>query len=177
MGKDAPTDSGDYDLRSRDLRTHFGAFTKKKLPNDSLCALSLACSRLPPKHIGYMAWLTVVSGTDLFAKPLADWCVGLGDHIHSVKLKRRKRFRMYCESWEPKWGRQACLHGLAVGTFGARQVPGVNVREEQFGVSGKTYQKIRDFVGGCISLGINQYEDEISRAMRLKFHDEFDGVG
>jgi hypothetical protein len=169
----AMTDVGCYDVRGRDLRTYFGAFTRRHLPEDALCALSLASSALPDNHAGYMAWMTIISGTDLFAKQLGEWAIGLGTYIHSARFRRNRRFRAYCEGWRPEWGKRACLDGLILGLFGPNHVPGSHIRAEEFGISDNTYRKIRDFVGGATSLAAMQYEESIQWVMRRNLREHY----
>lgn len=169
MAMDGPTPAvGCYDLRGEDICSYFGAFTRRQLPESALCALSLAASRFPPSHIGYMAWITAVSGTTLFAPAIRNWAIGLGTYIHGARL-RRTRLRQFCPGWKPEWGRQACLDGVGSALFGRSSIPSAASRAEQFGVSDKTYSKMRDFIEGSFLICQNQYQDAIQRVMHHSF--------
>lgn len=169
MGKDAPVEQAAcYDLRAADISTYYARFGHRRLPHGALMALSAASAALPPRHIGYMAWLTNVAGVDYFAPHLKQWAQSLGAHIANANVRAGHRRAKYCAAWRDDWGRQACLDGLSLGMFGRNYVVGSHVRAQQFDCRDEDYRKIRDFVGGAVGMAISQFECELRRAV-LKY--------
>jgi hypothetical protein len=175
MGMDPSTDVGCYDTRGRDLRTYYAGFTRRPMPDEAIIALSWAGSVFPDAHPGYMAWLTTVTQTDMFAARLTNWAVALGRTIAGARI-RRARTRVYCEAWAPEWGRRAAIDGVILALFGRGHIPGAAVRAEEFGIARETYSKIRDFVGGSLILATNQYEDSLQWVVRHRVSKRLSGT-
>lgn len=157
----------DYDIRGSDLRQYYASFTRRALPDGAIWRLSLASSCLPQEHPGYMAWLTLVSGTDRFCVELQDWAVGLGATVAAMKPKRGQRAVTFVPSYRHEWGRQASLDGLYMALWGDESVPAILARADAFGCDRDAYKRVRDFVAGAILLGIWQYEDALRWAHRV----------
>lgn len=162
MGNEAAiTMVGDWDLKAPDIRQYYAGYARRALPEGALWRLSLATSCLPDHHPGFMAWITLVSGTDRFGEKLADWAVGLGETIARMKPKLKLRRRTFVASYDPAWGKQAALDGLIVALFGEAQATPINERAKQYGCDWHAYARLRAFVAGAILLSTSQFEDAL----------------
>lgn len=164
---DAIQVQADYAIKGPDLRSYYAGFTRRALPEGAIWRLSLASSCLPTGHPGYMAWMTMVAGTERFCPELQRWAVGLGATIARMKPKLKARGRTYVASYDHAWGKQASLDGLMLALFGAESVPAVLERAEDFGCDRDAYKRIRSFVAGAILLSIWQYEDALVWAHKV----------
>lgn len=158
---------GDWDVRGADLRSYYAGFTRRALPEGAIWRLSLASSCLPTGHPGYMAWMTMVAGTDRFTPQLYDWAVGLGATIAAMKPKLKMRARVYVPSYDHAWGKQASIDGLNLAIFGADHVPAIAARADEFQCDRDAYKRIRNFVAGAILLAQWQYEDALRWAHKV----------
>lgn len=158
----------DYSVRGPDLRSYYAGFTRRALPEGAIWRLSLASSCLPTGHPGYMAWMTMVAGTERFCPELQRWAVGLGATIARMKPKLRARGRTYVASYDHAWGKQASLDGLICALFSRdTDVPAIAARADEFKCDRDAYRRIRDFVAGAMLLSIDQYEDALVWAHRV----------
>lgn len=158
---------GDWDIRGTDLRSYYAGFTRRALPDGAIWRLSLASSVLPTGHPGYMAWLTMVSGTERFCVELQRWAIGLGETVAAMKPKLRRRARTFVSSYEPEWGQQASLDGLCMALWGEAALPAVSARADEYGCDRDAYKRIRDFVAGALILAAWQYEDSLRWAHKV----------
>lgn len=156
-----------YDIRGTDLRSYYACFTRRALPDGAIWRLSLASSCLPEGHPGYMAWLTLVSGTDRFGPKLHDWALGLAATIAVMKPKLRTRARTYVASYDHTWGRQAAVDGLNFALYGEKAIPSIRQQAECFGCDREAYGRIRNFVAGAIVMTMQQYEDALQWAHKV----------
>lgn len=155
------------DVKGPDLRSYYACFTRRALPEGAIWRLALASSCLPSGHPGYMAWMTMVSGTERFTPLLHDWAVGLGATIARMKPRLKTRRREFVASYDHEWGRQASVDGLAMAILGAHNVPSLRERADTFNCDREAYQRIRDFVSGAILLASWQYEDALRWAHKV----------
>lgn len=167
MGAAEQIQVGDYDIRSQDLQQYYASFCRRALPEGALWRLALASSCLPEGHPGYMAWLTMVSGTERFGPQLHDWALGLGATIAHMKPKLRTRARTYVASYDHSWGRQAAADGLNIALYGRKSVPSIREQAEALECDREAYGRIRNFVAGAILLAVEQYEDALKWAHRV----------
>lgn len=168
MGNEATVRAtGDWDIRGADLRAYYAGFARRVLPDGAIWRLSLAQSCLPAGHIGYRAWLTLVSGTERFVPEMQEWAIGLGQEIARMKPRLRTRAREYVPSYREDWGRQASLDGLGMAILGKDKAPSISSRATEFGCDWNAYQRIRDFVAGSVALGMWQYEDALRWAHKV----------
>ncbi len=154
--------SGDYDNKSFDLRTYYAGFTRRPMPEWSLKALSKASSHFIKGHIGYDAWITMVSGTEdrpVNLRQVEDWAIGAAGQIATTKPRLRFRSRTYTPSYDPSWGRFAAIDAARLAVFGMAPAPWPRAKE--LGCDYEAYLRIRNFVGGAIVLAMNQYEIEL----------------
>lgn len=158
---------GDYDVKGRDLRQYYAIFTRRALPDGAIWRLALASTCLPGGHPGYMAWMTVISGTERFCPELQRWAVGLGSTVARMKPRIRKNAREFVPSYRHEWGRQASLDGLCMALFGRDKVPATLARAESLGCERASYARVRNFVAGAILLSMQQYEDALQWAHRV----------
>lgn len=167
MGACERIEVGDYDLRGGDLRSYYAGFTRRSMPDGAIWRLSLASSCLPEGHPGYMAWLTVASGSDRFRPKLHDWAMGLAATVAVMKPRLKARRRTYVASYDHAWGRQAAADGLNLALYGGKHVPSLREQAEVLGCDREAYGRIRAFVAGAILLAISQYEDALKWAHRV----------
>lgn len=148
---------GDWDLRGVDIETRYAKFSSEPLGDEDMMALGKARMVIPSASIGDKLFLTHVSDCRCYHTHLADWALMVADGIAKSQHRKRggKRYRTYCEGYQPEWGAQAALDGIALAMFG--QCPSLESRAEWFGIAPQTYRKIRDFVGGVAVEAITEF--------------------
>ena len=159
--------TGDWDIKSQDLRQYYASFTRRALPEGAIWRLSLATSCLPPGHVGYRVWLTMVAGTERFVPELQQWAIDLGEAIAQMKPRLRHRAREYVPSYRTDWGEQAALDGFGIAVLGRAAAPSISSRVDTYGCDWDSYQRIRDFVAGAMLLAQWQYEDALKWAHKV----------
>lgn len=167
MGAVERIEVGDYDIKGRDLRQYYASFTRRALPDGAIWRLALASTCLASGHPGYMAWMTVTSGTERFCPELQRWAVGLGATVARMKPRLHKNAREFVPSYRHEWGRVAALDGLGVALFGQDSVPAASARAAEHDCDRDAYRRIRSFVAGAIVLAMQQYEDSLRWAHRI----------
>lgn len=150
---------GDWDMRGRDVDQRYARWTLEALTDDEMLALGKAAMVQPPGSVADQLFLTSRSECDCYGESLVRWGLMVADGIAKARYRHPggQRYRAYCEGYDPLWGRQAVLDGLALAMFGPSKVTGLTERAAQFQVGAHTYQKIRDFVGGIAAEGIGDF--------------------
>jgi hypothetical protein len=158
----------DWDIRGQDLRSYYAAFGRRAMPDGAIYTLAVAESALPDGHIGYQAWMTDVAGVPFFAPSLKAWCVSLARTAATLRPLLGKRRVTLVKSWREDWGQQAARDGLCVALFGADSVPGLEARAVQYDCRWQAYKRVRDIVAGCVLRQMQEFEDALGWATRLR---------
>lgn len=134
------------------LDARYARFGVHPLSDADVWALSMAAMVMPDGNPGAEAYLTQVSGTDLFAGRLKVWglVVAIGIAEASYMAPDGVRRRAYVESYDESWGRYAVADGLTLALYG--------LAEDAIGKSkDQGYRRIRDFVGGALVNAIAEF--------------------
>ena len=157
----------DYAERGKELRQRFAIFGRKALDDHHHSILSLAASVLPENHIGDKLWLTMVSGTDVYADSLKDWA---REFCHAICTSKplRKSGRPYpvVSSYDRSWGDWAALDALVIATGFGRRVAAYE-RARTLGCKRKSYTKARNLVAGALLIQASQFEWELGWSWRV----------
>lgn len=150
----APT----YDDIQAALDARFARFTLRPLADSDVWALSMAAMVMPDGNPGPEAYLSQVSGTNLFAGRLTLWgrVVAIGIASAGHKAADGSRRRTYVEGYDEAWGRYAVADGLTLALYGYAEV-GIGERSRELGCGKQGYQRIRDFVGGALVSAITEF--------------------
>lgn len=160
---------GDWDIRGADIRQLFAAFGRIPLNDSAIWSLSLASSTMPPNHIGYQAWITMVADSDCHGESLADWVKSLARALATLRpVMGRKRRDVLVKSYRPEWGDQAALDGLQIALYGPGKVESYDARANAFGCRWQAYKRIRDLVAGVVTMQMAQYESALAWAVGLQ---------
>lgn len=164
----------DWDLRGESIEDYYARFGERRMPDLGIWHLSAASAKLPASHIGFQAWITMVSGVPNYRPELQRWAVALADHIGVVRVRRSRRLEPFAHSYRRDWGRQAGIDGLCIALFGRDDVPGGYRRAEQLDCDKRAFQRVRNFVTGATVLAMNEFREELSRSLRGTVLDEWD---
>lgn len=160
---------GDYHIKARDLRQLFAGFGRIPLSDSAIWSLSLAQSAMPPNHIGYEAWITLVADVDCHGEHMAAWAKSLAGSMANLKpLLGRQRRDPLVRSYRAEWGDQAALDGLSIALWGHNSVAGYDARAEAFKCRWQAYKRVRDLIAGVVTMQMHQYENALGWAVHLQ---------
>lgn len=165
--------TGDYDVKGRDLRQAFAGFGRIPLSDTAIWSLSLAESTLPDNHIGFEAWIAYVAEADCGLLELQEWCIGLARTLATMKPMMGKRRRLLVEKWREEWGAQAALDGLTLAVMPKHRherVPSLRSRADEFCIDRQPYKRIRNLVHSAVLQQMAQFEDALGWAVRIQRH-------
>lgn len=162
----------DYASRGKDLRQRYAIFGRKTLDVNHHSVLSLAKSTMPENHIGDKLWLTMVSGTAIYADDLKNWSREFCEAICTMKpLRRNGRPYPVVSEYSRAWGDWAALDGLVIATGFGRRVAAYE-REKQLGCNRKRYTKARNLVAGALLVQADQFEEALGWSHWVHFREE-----
>lgn len=149
----ANTEQGDYDLRGGGVEAVFASdFTS----DDCMDALARTQAQFDSGFPGWALYRRLVIGDNLLDRTLEAYAIGMARAV-SRSLKANGRYVVGRCARRPGWVAQAGRDGLDYAIFGKFPC-GVSVRSEQFGVSNKPYQIVRDSVGGGMWIGAATFQ-------------------
>lgn len=151
------THAGDWDLRGIDLDTLFAA---PELSDTCIDAAIRTQARFSEKFPGWFLYRRVVSGCPLYDRQLEAWAVGC-----ARQLARSRRLTGH--PWiagkaraKAGWVAQAGRDALYYVIYG-KYPDSAAAREALFGVSDKTYVKLRDPLSQCMWIGLETFRAEL----------------
>lgn len=139
------------------LDERFARFALRPLGEADVWMLGMATMVMPDGNPGPEAYLTQVSGTDVFADRLTVWgrVVAIGIAHAGYRAAGGSRRRTFVEGYSEAWGRYAVADGLTLALYG--KAPGLVERCEALKCGKQGYQRIRDFVGGALVNAIAEF--------------------
>lgn len=168
-----PQAVGDWSLRGVDADQ---VFASQQLSDTAMTAAVRVTAKFDPSFPGWQLYRRVVAGTDLFNRELEDWAVSTAWMLATAhKVKGREYVK--ASSRRPDWVAQAGLDALDHVVCG-RYAAGLGDRADAFGVSPKTYQRIRDPMAACMSIGLEMFATELrGEYFRTRKRDYLDSNG
>lgn len=149
-----------FDARGQDYDAAFSTVQFYKGGISSAChkAIKLTTAKFSEGYPGWPLYSRLVTGDDLFDRRLMAYAVGMA---RALARSRTATGRAYIgQATRGLWIKQAGLDGLHYAIFGTFPV-GLHERAAEFDVANKTYQKVRDPVGGGIRTGIEMWRSEL----------------
>lgn len=162
----------DWDLRGNEVEQDYASFGHRRLPLGLLWNLSLATASLPPRHVGYMVWLTTTAHTTAFCPSLQRWAIELAHYLGVAKVQRKRRLEPLARGYTKAWGRRAALDGLIIGLFDRDHAPGSHLRGLQYQCDKDAFRRIRDFIAGAVVQASNQFRSALMQARSGNFFPE-----
>lgn len=142
-----------FDLKGGGVEAVFATqFTS----DNCMDAITRAQAQFYPGFPGWALYRRVVTGDALLDRQLEAYAISMARGV-TRSLKANGRFVVGQGTRRPGWVAQAGRDGLDYALFG-KFACGVGVRCEQFGVSNKPYQLVRDSVAGGLWIGIATFE-------------------
>lgn len=168
-----PQAVGDWSLRGVDADQ---VFASQQLSDTAMTAAVRVTAKFDPSFPGWQLYRRVVAGTDLFNRELEDWAASTAWMLATAhKVKGREYVK--ASSRRPDWVAQAGLDALDHVVCG-RYAAGLGERADAFGVSPKTYQRIRDPMAACMSIGLEMFATELrGEYFRTRKRDYLDDNG
>lgn len=168
-----PQAVGDWTLRGVDADQ---VFASQQLSDTAMTAAVRVTARFDPSFPGWQLYRRVVAGTDLFDRNLESWAVTTARMLSRMQ-KRGGREYIQAARRRPDWIAQAGRDALDFVVYG-RYAAGLAERAERFGVSPKTYQRIRDPMAACLSIGLETFATELrGEYFRTRKRDFIDDNG
>ena len=168
-----PQAVGDWSLRGVDADQ---VFASQQLSDTAMTAAVRVTARFDPSFPGWQLYRRVVAGTDLFDRELEDWAISTAWMLATAhKVKGREYIK--ASSRRVDWVSCAGLDALGYVIFG-RYKAGLAECADQFKVSPKTYQRIRDPMAACMSIGLETFATELrGEYFRTRKRDYLDSNG
>src|SRR5690625_1090283 len=148
---------GDWDLRGVDLDSLFAA---GELSDTCLDAAIRTQARFSDKFPGWFLYRRVVSGCPLYDRQLEAWAVGCARSLARARTVTGHPWIAGKVRARPGWVAQAGRDALDYAIFG-RYPASASEREGYFGVSDKTYTKLRDPVAQSMWIGLETFRAEL----------------
>jgi hypothetical protein len=168
---------GDYDKRGKDLWQAYAIFGRRTLPDDLHSALQLARQfsiHGAPEHgqrglgagfIGDKVWLRVVSGVNVYDKPIYEWSMHFAEAL-AGSYQLGKQSKRVIKSYKQAWGDEAACDGVDYVFYGESAVS-VKARTEQYGLSYQPYTRLRTYVAGVLLAQAARFETDLTYALRV----------
>lgn len=144
---------GDWDLRGIDLDSLFAA---DELSDTCIDAAIRTQAKFDRSFPGWLLYRRVASGTNLFDRHLEAWAVGCARGLSRAEKVNGRAYVSAATRQKPGWVAQAGRDALDYAIFG-RFPASADERESRFGVSHKTYIKVRDPVARGMWVGMDTF--------------------
>jgi hypothetical protein len=168
-----PQAVGDWSLRGVDADQ---VFASQQLSDTAMTAAVRVTTRFDPAFPGWQLYRRVVAGTNLFDRQLEDWATSTAWMLATAHKVRGREY-VKASSRRHDWVAQAGLDALDHVVCG-RYAAGLGERADAFGVSPKTYQRIRDPMAACMSIGLETFATELrGEYFRTRKRDYLDSNG
>lgn len=151
-----PYDVGDYDVRGVRQRGRDVLFAPDELGDWARSAAMMAQKRFHSPFPGWAVYRTIVNGTMGYVPDLWEYAEGIGRALAASHRASGHRFVREPGPWMKQASRDAMFRCIQ----GAFPVAACH-RTEQFGVSDKTYTRLRNALAGGFLLGLASYKDEL----------------
>lgn len=152
------------------------AFATQQLSDTAWTAAACVTAKFDPSFPGWELYRRIVAGVTLFDGDLEQWAVSTAWMLATVhKVKGREYVKASSRRFD--WVAQAGRDALDYVVCG-RYADGLAERADAFGVSPKTYQRIRDPMAACMSIGFETFANELrSEYFRARKRDYLDANG
>jgi len=144
---------GDWDLRGVSLDSIFAA---NELSDTAIDAVIRTSARFDSSFPGWLLYRRVASGSNLFDRQLEAWAIGCARALSRAEQVNGRSYVSGATRRKPGWVAQAGRDALDYAIFGKFPAT-VDEREARFGVSHKTYRKLRDPVARCMWVGMDTF--------------------
>jgi hypothetical protein len=151
-----PQAVGDWSLRGVDADQ---VFASQQLSDTAMTAAVRVTARFDPSFPGWQLYRRIVAGTNLFDRELERWATSTAWMLATAHKVRGREY-VKASSRRPDWVAQAGRDALDYVVCG-RYASGLVDRADAFGVSPKTYQRIRDPMAACMSIGLETFATEL----------------
>lgn len=151
-----PQAVGDWSLRGVDADQ---VFASQQLSDTAMTAAIRVTSRFDPSFPGWFLYRRVVAGVGLFDRQLEAWAVSTARML-SRMYKPNGREYIQAARRRPDWIAQAGRDALDFAVYG-KYAESLESRADRFGVHWKTYQRIRDPIAACMSIGLESFAAEL----------------
>lgn len=148
---------GDWDLRGVDLDSLFAV---AQLSDTCIDAAIRTQARFSDKFPGWLLYRRVVSGCTLYDRQLEAWAVGCARGLARARTVTGHPWIAGRARAKPGWVAQAGRDALDYAVYGMYPASAAE-REARFGISDKTYAKLRDPVAQSMWIGLETFRAEL----------------
>lgn len=149
----AITVQADYAVRGVDLDSLFAV---DALSDTCIDAAIRTTAKFDNSFPGWLLYRRVVSGSNLFDRQLEAWAIGCARALSRAEQINGRAYISGATRRKSAWVAQAGRDALDYAIFG-RYAASADEREQRFGVSHKTYCKVRDPVARGMWIGMDTF--------------------